>query len=70
MFISRWGFLPDKDIELATVYGKPMKFPQIDNPTNEDILKHHKMYVDALKKLYDQYKDQYSMDPEKELEIF
>jgi hypothetical protein len=39
--------------------GKPIKVTQIDNPTKAQVEKVHEQYLDALQKLYDEYKDEF-----------
>lgn len=39
--------------------GKPIDVVQNIEPTDEEICSLHKIYVDRLRQLYDEYKDQY-----------
>lgn len=49
--------------------GAPIDVPKIEEPTNEDIDRWHDVYVQALVKLYDEYKDKYDKDRKRELII-
>eukprot|EP00747_Dinoflagellata_sp_TGD_P069426 gnl/TRDRNA2_/TRDRNA2_156130_c0_seq2.p2 gnl/TRDRNA2_/TRDRNA2_156130_c0~~gnl/TRDRNA2_/TRDRNA2_156130_c0_seq2.p2 ORF type:complete len:109 (-),score=11.54 gnl/TRDRNA2_/TRDRNA2_156130_c0_seq2:150-476(-) len=57
-----WGpywycpLLPRDDVAIHTVVGSPIQLPQIDNPTDEEVAKYHKIYIDALVAMYDRHK--------------
>lgn len=53
-------FLPDNDIDINVVIGKAVAFPQIDNPTKDDVDKYHGEFVNALSGLFDKYKGKYA----------
>ncbi|KAL7753382.1 diacylglycerol O-acyltransferase 1 [Sorochytrium milnesiophthora] len=61
-------FLPFRR-PLVTVVGEPLHVPWIPNPSGEDVAHWHKLYVDKLTSLYDQYKDVYDPDREADMEI-
>ena len=42
---------------------------QSDNPTQEMINELHQKYIDALKNIYDTYKEKYARNPNVELKI-
>ena len=54
-----WGkyYLPiPRDVKLLYVAGKAIKIPKIAEPTQEDIDKYHKIYVEEVVRLFDTYK--------------
>lgn len=63
-------FLPQDDVDVITVVGKPLEMPTIAHPTREDIAKFHAQYVSSLQKLFDKYKKKYAVNPDAKLEIF
>ncbi len=54
VFQYNWGIVPFRR-PLTVVVGGPVSVPRIDNPTEEDVMEYHKMYVAAVQKLYDDY---------------
>lgn len=56
MAYSKNGFIPNEDVVLWTIVGKGIKMPVIPNPTQEQVDKYHKIYVDKLVELYDRWK--------------
>eukprot|EP01102_Stenamoeba_stenopodia_P005790 TRINITY_DN16516_c0_g1_i1.p1 TRINITY_DN16516_c0_g1~~TRINITY_DN16516_c0_g1_i1.p1 ORF type:complete len:326 (+),score=42.05 TRINITY_DN16516_c0_g1_i1:101-1078(+) len=50
-----YGMLPHR-IPLITIIGKPIAVPKIENPTEEEVEKYHKIYIDNLKELYEQHR--------------
>ena len=56
-----WGcwfcpLLPRRDVQLETVVGNPFELPKIDNPTQADIDKWHKIYIEKLVDLFERNK--------------
>jgi hypothetical protein len=49
--------LPRPDAELHIVVGEPIVLPKIENPTKEEVLKWHKKYSDALKRIFEENKE-------------
>ena len=45
-----------RPVKTTIVFGKPLKFAQIDEPTTEQLDKAHGAYIDALTKLFDSNK--------------
>jgi 2-acylglycerol O-acyltransferase 2 len=66
-FYGKYIWLPRFDIELITVIGKALELPVIEKPTKEEIKKYHGIYVDALKSLFDKYKERYGITEELEI---
>eukprot|EP01084_Bolivina_argentea_P315397 546416_1 len=58
LVIGHWGVLPQRR-PMHTVIGKVIKVEKITNPTLEDILLVHKVYIERLQDLYDRYKHLY-----------
>ncbi|XP_005401664.1 PREDICTED: acyl-CoA wax alcohol acyltransferase 2 isoform X2 [Chinchilla lanigera] len=65
---NSWGFLPYAQ-SLTTVVGEPLPLPKIQNPSQEDVAKYHALYVDALRKLFDEHKTKFGISETQELEI-
>lgn len=56
LFISKFlNILPNNDVTLAMVIGKGIKLPIIEKPEKKDINNFHRIYLEALKELYDRY---------------
>jgi len=68
MFNKNLGLLPFRS-PLTIVIGKPIPVPKIDNPTQDEISKYHAIYVQGLRDLYDQYKDEYDKERISELRV-
>ena len=58
VFWKDFGFLPHRR-PVTSVVGAPIPVEATPNPTDEQVDKIHKQYVDALKKLFDDQKDKY-----------
>lgn len=43
--------------------------PKIENPSQETVAKYHVLYIDALRKLYDQHKAKFGISETQELVI-
>lgn len=69
IFWSRVGFLPEYDIALHAVVGKPLELPHLPNPSEEDVTKYHEIYIAHVQKLFDKYKGKYA-SADAQLEIF
>jgi len=73
-FMGKWLFiLPDNDLDLTMVIGKPLVLPHIRDPTAKQVDEWHSKYTAALKGVFDRNKAQYCCkgDGKKmELELF
>lgn len=56
IFYSKYGFMPDPNIDIKVVVGKEIQFPRIDNPSQEDIEKWHKYYAEKLNGVFEKHK--------------
>ncbi|XP_042550854.1 acyl-CoA wax alcohol acyltransferase 2 [Dipodomys spectabilis] len=65
---NSWGLLP-YDIPVTTVVGKPLLLPKIVNPSQEIVDKYHQLYIEALRKLFDEHKTKYGISETQELEF-
>ncbi|CAO2623593.1 Acyl-CoA wax alcohol acyltransferase 2 [Lemmus lemmus] len=65
---NSWGLLPYSQ-PVTTVVGKPLPLPKIENPSLETVLKYHTLYIDALRKLFDQHKTKFGISETQELVI-
>ena len=67
LYFGKYFLLPRTEYGHYTVVGKALVLPKIENPTEDDVLKYHQMYIDRLKDLYDRYKHQYGASEELEI---
>ena len=49
--------------------GEPLPLPKIENPSKETVTKYHTLYIDALRKLFDQHKTKFGISETQELVI-
>lgn len=49
--------------------GEPLPLPKIENPSEEIVAKYHTLYIDALRKLFDQHKTKFGISETQELVI-
>ena len=54
---------------LKKIVGAPIDCPRIPDPPIEEIQKYHKMYVDGLQSLFDEYKDKLAADRKSDLQL-
>lgn len=52
--------MPEHDIDLITVVGKPLVLPHIPSPSEEDVDNYHQTYVKRMQELFDKYKGKYA----------
>jgi len=61
VFCGKYGpIMPDDDIDLVTVVGKPLKLPHINDPTQAQVVTWHKRYIEALQSMFDAHKAKYA----------
>jgi len=62
--IGKFGipFFADYNEKLKTVVGKPVKLPQIENPSQQDIDYYHEIYCSSLKDLFNKYREDHDGD--------
>nr|XP_012591697.1 acyl-CoA wax alcohol acyltransferase 2 isoform X2 [Microcebus murinus]XP_012591698.1 acyl-CoA wax alcohol acyltransferase 2 isoform X2 [Microcebus murinus]XP_012591699.1 acyl-CoA wax alcohol acyltransferase 2 isoform X2 [Microcebus murinus]XP_012591700.1 acyl-CoA wax alcohol acyltransferase 2 isoform X2 [Microcebus murinus]XP_020140704.1 acyl-CoA wax alcohol acyltransferase 2 isoform X2 [Microcebus murinus]XP_020140705.1 acyl-CoA wax alcohol acyltransferase 2 isoform X2 [Microcebus murinus] len=65
---NSWGFLPYTR-PVTTVVGEPLPLPKIENPSQETVAKYHALYIDALRKLFDEHKTKFGISETQELVI-
>lgn len=58
-----------KTTDHTLVFGKPMKLPKIENPSDELLQQYLEKYIDSVKELYKEYSPKYSIPSTKTLEI-
>ena len=63
--MGKYLFMPDNNIDVTVVIGKPLVLPHISEPTNEDVAKYHELYMATMKALFDKHKGKYAYDGEK-----
>ena len=56
---GRWGTLVLKRTPLLSAVGKPIPVPKIENPTEQDVDKYHKLFLEGLTNLFEKYKGNY-----------
>jgi len=54
---------------LNTIYGRVIHLPTIHDPTFEDLVKWHALYVEELKSMFDEYKVKFGFG-DRELHCF
>ncbi|KAL2768604.1 acyl-CoA wax alcohol acyltransferase 2 [Daubentonia madagascariensis] len=54
---------------VTTIVGEPLPLPKIENPSQEIVAKYHALYIDALRKLFDQHKTKFGISETQELVI-
>lgn len=59
-FNYNFGILPHRR-PIVVVVGEPIEVPRIDQPTQEEVDKWHAVYVEALKKLYQENNNVYDL---------
>jgi hypothetical protein len=60
IFLGKYLFMPDSEMDFAVVIGKTMKLPQIADPSTADIDKYHELFLVAYQELFDRNKEQYA----------
>ncbi|XP_068918472.1 acyl-CoA wax alcohol acyltransferase 1 [Petaurus breviceps papuanus] len=65
-FQDFWGLLPLPK-PIITVVGEPVVVPKMENPSQETVDKYHTLYMEALRKLFDEYKAQYGASETQQL---
>jgi len=58
-FLSKYGAVPDRNIDTSIVIGKAMILPTIENPTEKDVNKYYGQYLDNLQDLFDKNVEKY-----------
>jgi hypothetical protein len=58
-FLGKVFGLPDYSQKLVTVISSGLNFPQIENPTKEDVEIYHKKYICELEYLYYKYRERF-----------
>ena len=69
-----WGtwwcpLLPRSEVPLETVIGNPIRLPKIDNPSNEEIDKWHRLYIEKLQDLFNRNKAKFGY-ADRNLELY
>ena len=65
VFIGKFLFLPNPDLDMYVVIGKPLELPHIENPTKDDVNKYHKLYMEKMTELFNKYKGKFAKEGEK-----
>jgi hypothetical protein len=69
LFIGKYLFLPDNNIDITVVVGKPIPLPQIESPSNEEVDKYHEIYLKEMEGIFERNKEKYGVSKEVKLEI-
>jgi 2-acylglycerol O-acyltransferase 2 len=61
LFFGLFGlpFGPPKPCQYTNIIGKPLSIPRIEQPSQEDIDKHHALFIEALRALFEATKHEY-----------
>jgi len=62
--------LPRPQAKLQTFVGKALEFPKIPEPSQEDVSKWHKVYIEALTELFERHKKEAGLPESKRLEVW
>ncbi|KAI9193161.1 diacylglycerol acyltransferase [Polychytrium aggregatum] len=62
------GLLPRRR-RIVSIVGAPIDCPKTPSPSEELVHEYHQKYIEGLKALYEQYKDQYAPDRKKEFTV-
>ena len=69
--MGKYLFMPDDDVDLTVAIGQTLQLPHIEEPTSEDVDKHHARYVEAFQMLFNKFKGKYAATGEEaELKIY
>ena len=60
IFLGKYGVLPCDDFELTCIVGEPIQCPKIEKPTAADVDKYHALYIEGLRKVFDDHKAKYA----------
>lgn len=58
IFNYDFGIIPYRR-PINIVVGEPIEVPHIEEPTPEQVAEHHLVYMEAVKKLFDEHKDKF-----------
>eukprot|EP00635_Sarcinochrysidales_sp_CCMP3193_P014788 CAMPEP_0118894190 /NCGR_PEP_ID=MMETSP1166-20130328/3077_1 /TAXON_ID=1104430 /ORGANISM="Chrysoreinhardia sp, Strain CCMP3193" /LENGTH=316 /DNA_ID=CAMNT_0006833077 /DNA_START=72 /DNA_END=1021 /DNA_ORIENTATION=+ len=61
---------PRSNVEMTTVVGPPLDVPHIAEPTAADVDEYHRLYIDALRNLFDTYKAQAGYPESRILQVY
>ncbi|XP_077553716.1 2-acylglycerol O-acyltransferase 2-like [Haemaphysalis longicornis] len=59
VFQYSWGWVPHRK-RIVTVVGKPLEVPKLEFPSDEEVDRVHRQYIDALTQLFNDHKDKYA----------
>ena len=65
LFMGKYGVLPFDNHEMTVVIGPPIQSPVVENPTKEDVEKYHNLYVEGLRRVFDENKKEYATEDAK-----
>jgi len=60
-----WFLGPPRRIPITVCLGEPIVCPQIDEPTNQDISKYHKLMLKGFEAVFDKHKEAYGWSDKK-----
>ena len=69
LFIGKFLFLPDNNVDINVVVGKDIKVPKIEKPTKQDVDKYHAEYVKAIEHIFNKYKSRFDVPEDAVLEL-
>ena len=59
LFIGKYLFLPDNNIDVTVVVGRKIVFPHISLPSAEEVDKYHSVYMKEMEMLFERHKTAY-----------
>jgi 2-acylglycerol O-acyltransferase 2 len=59
-----WGlpFGPPSPCSVTTVVGDPIDVPKVDNPSEEELNKYHRVYISRIQSIFENHKSTYGME--------
>eukprot|EP01091_Cochliopodium_minus_P017859 TRINITY_DN7100_c0_g1_i2.p1 TRINITY_DN7100_c0_g1~~TRINITY_DN7100_c0_g1_i2.p1 ORF type:complete len:358 (-),score=68.08 TRINITY_DN7100_c0_g1_i2:26-1099(-) len=61
IFNYRWGLLPFRE-PLTSVIGAPISVPHVENPTDEQVVHYHNLYIEKLTELYEEWSEKLNVN--------
>eukprot|EP00013_Stygamoeba_regulata_P029556 CAMPEP_0177648162 /NCGR_PEP_ID=MMETSP0447-20121125/10683_1 /TAXON_ID=0 /ORGANISM="Stygamoeba regulata, Strain BSH-02190019" /LENGTH=341 /DNA_ID=CAMNT_0019150789 /DNA_START=74 /DNA_END=1099 /DNA_ORIENTATION=- len=68
VFNYTFGILPQRR-PLTAVVGAPIPLPKLENPSREQILKYHTIYVEALRQLFEDHREKYAQPGTEDFQV-
>jgi hypothetical protein len=60
VFMGKYFFMPNNDMDFNVVVGKAIKLPHIAQPSRVEVDKYHELFLQAYLELFDKFKGKYA----------